>query len=174
MNSNWYLVKVLPGKERSLSDEYNRQISLGKMNNIIRFVCPTEKHMVVVRNKKSIREKVLYSGYLYFETPKILNEDELKTLSLLPNVMGMGGNRLPVLLRENDVKRILVDENLEQHTDSKRLKYIIGERVTVIDGPFNTFEGVISDVKGEKVDIEVKIFGRNTLVELTLNQIQKL
>jgi transcriptional antiterminator NusG len=130
--------------------------------------------MVVVRNKKSIREKVLYSGYLYFETPKILNEDELKTLSLLPNVMGMGGNRLPVLLRENDVKRILVDENLEQHTDSKRLKYIIGERVTVIDGPFNTFEGVISDVKGEKVDIEVKIFGRNTLVELTLNQIQKL
>ncbi len=174
MNSNWYLVKVLPGKERSLADEYNRQISLGKMNNIKRFVCPTEKHMVVVRNKKSIREKVLYSGYLYFETPKILNEDELKTLSLLPNVMGMGGNRLPVLLRENDVKRILVDENLEQHTDSKRLKYIIGERVTVIDGPFNTFEGVISDVKGEKVDIEVKIFGRNTLVELTLNQIQKL
>jgi transcriptional antiterminator NusG len=174
MNSNWYLVKVLPGKERSLADEYNKQISLGKMNNIKRFVCPTEKHMVVVRNKKSIREKVLYSGYLYFETPKILNEDELKTLSLLPNVMGMGGNRLPVLLRENDVKRILVDENLEQHTDSKRLKYIIGERVTVIDGPFNTFEGVISDVKGEKVDIEVKIFGRNTLVELTLNQIQKL
>lgn len=174
MNSNWYLVKVLPGKERSLADEYNRQISLGKINNIKRFVCPTEKHMVVVRNKKSIREKVLYSGYLYFETPKILNEDELKTLSLLPNVMGMGGNRLPVLLRENDVKRILVDENLEQHVDLKRLKYIIGERVTVIDGPFNTFEGVISDVKGEKVDIEVKIFGRNTLVELTLNQIQKL
>jgi transcriptional antiterminator NusG len=174
MNSNWYLVKVLPGKERSLADEYNKQISLGKMNNIKRFVCPTEKHMVVVRNKKSIREKVLYSGYLYFETPKILNEDELKTLSLLPNVMGMGGNRLPVLLRENDVKRILVDENLEQHADSKRLKYIIGERVTVMDGPFNTFEGVISDVKGEKVDIEVKIFGRNTLVELTLNQIQKL
>jgi len=174
MNSNWYLVKVLPGKERSLADEYNRQISLGKMSNIKRFVCPTEKHMVVVRNKKAIREKVLYSGYLYFETPKILNEDELKTLSLLPNVMGMGGNRLPVLLRENDVKRILVDENLEQHVDSKRLKYIIGERVTVIDGPFNTFEGVISDVKGDKVDIEVKIFGRNTLVELTLNQIQKL
>lgn len=174
MSTNWYLVKVLPGKERSLADEYNKQISLGKMKGINRFVCPTEKQMVVVRNKKSIREKVLYSGYLYFETPKILNEDELKTLSLLPNVMGMGGNRTPVLLRENDVKRILVDENLEQHVDAKRLKYIVGERVVVIDGPFNTFEGVISDVKGEKVDIEVKIFGRNTLVELTLNQIQKL
>lgn len=174
MNTNWYLVKVLPGKERSLSDEFNRQISLGKMNNIKRFVCPTEKQVVVVRNKKAIREKVLYSGYLYFETLKRLNEDELKTLSLLPNVMGMGGNRIPVLLRENDVKRILVDENLEQHVDSKKLKYMTGERVTVIEGPFNTFEGVISEVKGDKVDIEIKIFGRNTAVELTLNQIQKL
>jgi transcriptional antiterminator NusG len=174
MERNWYLVKVLPGKERSLADEFNRQISLGKMDNINRFVCPTEKHMVVVRNKKAIREKVLYSGYLYFETPKILNEDELKTLSLLPNVMGMGGNRIPVLLRENDVKRILVDDNLEQHVDSKILKYITGERVTVIEGPFSTFEGVISEIKGEKAEIEIKIFGRNTVVELTLNQIEKL
>jgi len=174
MDTNWYLVKVLPGKERSLADEFNKYISLGKMNNIKRFVCPTEKQVVVVRNKKAIREKVLYSGYLYFETPKRLNEDELKTLSLLPNVMGMGGNRIPVLLREADVKRILVDDNLEQHVDAKRLKYVVGERVTVIEGPFNTFEGVISEVKGEKVDIEIKIFGRNTAVELTLNQIQKL
>lgn len=174
MDTNWYLVKVLPGKERSLADEFNKYISLGKMNNIKRFVCPTEKQVVVVRNKKAIREKVLYSGYLYFETPKRLNEDELKTLSLLPNVMGMGGNRIPVLLRETDVKRILVDDNLEQHVDAKRLKYVVGERVTVIEGPFNTFEGVISEVKGEKVDIEIKIFGRNTAVELTLNQIQKL
>ena len=88
--------------------------------------------------------------------------------------MGMGGNRAPVLLRESDVKRILVDENLEQHVDSKRLKYVTGERVMVIEGPFNTFEGVISELKGEKVDVEIKIFGRNTAVELTLNQIQKL
>ena len=64
MDTNWYLVKVLPGKERSLADEFNKYISLGKMNNIKRFVCPTEKQVVVVRNKKAIREKVLYSGYL--------------------------------------------------------------------------------------------------------------
>jgi transcriptional antiterminator NusG len=54
------------------------------------------------------------------------------------------------------------------------LKYIIGEQVTVIEGPFNTFEGVISEVKGDKVELEIKIFGRNTAVELTLNQIAKL
>jgi transcriptional antiterminator NusG len=174
METKWYLVKVLPGKERSLAEEFNKYISLGKMKSITRFVCPTEKNVVVVRNKKAIREKVLYSGYLYFETPKKLNEDELKTISLLPNIMGMGGNRAPVELRDSDIKRILVDDVLEQHVDSKRLKYMIGEQVMVVEGPFNTFEGVISEIKGEKVDVEIKIFGRNTAVELTLNQISKI
>jgi transcriptional antiterminator NusG len=174
METNWYLVKVLPGKERTLAEEFNKYITLGKMNNISRFVCPTEKNFVVVKNKKVLREKVLYSGYLYFESNKKLNEDELKTLSLLPNIMGMGGSRVPVELRESDVRRILKDEVLEQHVDSKKLKYIVGEQVMVIEGPFNTFEGIISDIKGEKVDIEIKIFGRNTAVELTLNQISKI
>jgi transcriptional antiterminator NusG len=174
METKWYLVKVLPGKERSLAEEFNKYISLGKMKGISRFVCPTEKNVVVVRNKKAIREKVLYSGYLYFETPKQLNEDELKTISLLPNIMGMGGNRVPIELRDSDIKRILVDDVLEQHVDSKRLKYMIGEQVMVVEGPFNTFEGVISEIKGEKVDVEIKIFGRNTAVELTLNQISKI
>jgi transcriptional antiterminator NusG len=174
METKWYLVKVLPGKERSLAEEFNKYISLGKMKSITRFVCPTEKNVVVVRNKKAIREKVLYSGYLYFETPKQLNEDELKTISLLPNIMGMGGNRVPVELRDSDIKRILVDDVLEQHVDSKRLKYMIGEQVVVVEGPFNTFEGIISEIRGEKVEVEIKIFGRNTAVELTLNQISKI
>jgi transcriptional antiterminator NusG len=174
METKWYLVKVLPGKERSLAEEFNKYISLGKMSSITRFVCPTEKNVVVVRNKKAIREKVLYSGYLYFETPKKLNEDELKTISLLPNIMGMGGNRVPIELRDSDIKRILVDKVLEQHVDSKKLKYSIGDQITVTEGPFSSFEGIISEINGEKVSIEVKIFGRNTAVELTLNQISKI
>ena len=174
METKWYLVKVLPGKERSLAEEFNKYISLGKMNSITRFVCPTEKNVVVVRNKKAIREKVLYSGYLYFETPKKLNEDELKTISLLPNIMGMRGNRIPIELRDSDIKRILVDKVLEQHVDSKKLKYLIGDQITVTEGPFSSFEGIISEINGEKVSIEVKIFGRNTAVELTLNQISKI
>jgi transcriptional antiterminator NusG len=88
--------------------------------------------------------------------------------------MGMGGNRIPIELRESDVRRILKDDVLEVHEDSKRLKYVMGETVTVIEGPFNTFEGVISEIKGDKVELEIKIFGRNTAVSLTLNQIAKL
>lgn len=173
MENNWYVVKVLPGKERSLTEQFNKEISLGRITNIVRFVCPTEKEFVVVKNKKVIREKVLYSGYLYFEAPKRLMEEQLKVISTIPNIMGMMGDKMPLLLKETDVRRILKDDTLEEHIESKKLKFVIGESVIVSEGPFKTFEGVISDIKGDKVDVEIKIFGRNTAVSLTLEQIQK-
>jgi transcriptional antiterminator NusG len=168
------VVKVLPGKERSLSEQFNKEIGLGKIKNINRFVCPTEKEFVALKNKKVLREKVLYSGYLYFESIKNLEDDQLKEIALIPNIMGMMGERIPVKLRESDIRRILKDDSLEQHLDSKKLKYISGEIVKVIEGPFSSFEGTIKELKNDKVDVEIKIFGRNTPVTLTLNQIEKI
>jgi transcriptional antiterminator NusG len=174
MESNWYVVKVLPGKERTLTEQFNKEIGLGRITNIVRFVCPTEKEFVAIKNKKVLREKVLYSGYLYFESASNLNKDELKSISLIQNIMGMIGERIPVKLRESDIRRILKDDTLEEHIDSKKLKYISGEMVRVNEGPFSSFQGTISEVKGDKVDVEIKIFGRNTAVSLMLSQIEKL
>lgn len=173
MNTNWYVVKVLPGKERSLTEQFNKEIELGRINDIIRFVCPTEKEFVNVKNKKILREKVLYSGYLYFESSKLLEEPKLKEIASMQNIMGMIGEKMPLKLRESDIRRILKDDTLEEHIDAKKLKYIVGESVKVTEGPFSSFVGVINDIKGDKVDIEIKIFGRNTPVTLQLNQIEK-
>jgi len=52
MQNNWYLVKVLPGKERQLTEQYNKEISLGKIPNILRFVCPLEKNLA--HSKKTL------------------------------------------------------------------------------------------------------------------------
>ena len=174
METSWYVVKVLPGKERSLTEQFNKEISLGKIKNIARFVCTTEKEFVAVKKKKVLREKVLYSGYLYFEALTKLSDDELKGIALIPNIMGMMGDKTPVQLRESDIRRILKDDTLEDHIDSKKLKYILGEQVRITEGPFASFEGVISDLKGDKVDVQVKIFGRNNLVTLNLTQIEKI
>jgi len=174
METNWYVVKVLPGKERTLTEQFNKEISLGKIKNINRFICPTEKEFVSLKNKKVLRDKVLYSGYLYFETPTKLGESDLKTIAHLPNIMGMMGDKTPVLLRDSDIRRILKDDSLDNHIESKRTKYSSGDKVMVSDGPFNGFEGIISEINGEKVSVEVRIFGRNTPVELTLTQIEKV
>lgn len=174
MESYWYVVKVLPGKERKLCEQFNKDIEQERIKNIVRFVCPLEKETVLVRNKRVVKEKVLYSGYLYFESNRKLENDDLKVIASIQNIMAMGGDRTPVLLNQSDIRRILKDETLEEHIESKKLVYVIGTTIKVIDGPFNGFNGVISEVNGEKVTIEVKIFGRNSNVELTLSQIEKI
>jgi transcription termination/antitermination protein NusG len=174
MENNWYVIKVFPGKERILNEAFNREISLGRIKNITRFVCPTEKEMVTVRKKKVQREKVIYGGYLYFEAESQLNEDQLKEVASLPNVMGMLGDKTPIKMSPTDVRRILKDELLEEHRDAKKLKFVVGEQVKVNDGPFVSFIGHISEVKDDKVRVEIKIFGRNNCVILGQNQIDKV
>jgi len=174
MESHWYVVKVLPGKERTLKEEYNKQITQGKLKGINRFLCPTEKELKIVKNKKIVREKVLYTGYLYFESEKLLTKEDLKFVSGMNGLMGMMGDRTPIKLKDTDIKRILKDEILDEYNTTMKYQYTIGESIRINDGPFTTFEGIISSINGEKVSLEVKIFGRVTPVELTLRQIEKI
>jgi transcriptional antiterminator NusG len=174
MSTSWYVVKVLPGKERQLTEQFNQQISIGRINNVIRFLCPTEKEFVIVKNKKVLREKVIYSGYLYFESKNKLNEDDLKGVALMPNIMGMMGDRTPKLMNDGDVRRILKDETLDEHIETKRLKFAIGESIIVKEGAFSSFEGSVSQIHGEKVDVDILIFGRRTPVTLSIDQIKKI
>jgi transcriptional antiterminator NusG len=53
------------------------------------------------------------------------------------------------------------------------VRYIVGEEVQILDGPFNTFDGKIEQVNGDKVKVAVSVFGRITLIELGINQIDK-
>lgn len=174
MESHWYVVKVLPGKERTLKEDYNKQISQGKIKNIVRFLCPTEKELKFVKNKKVVREKVLYSGYLYFESQSQLTDEDLKYVAAMNGLMGIMGERTPIKLKETDIRRIIKDELLDEFNETTKYQFNVGESVKIVDGAFQSFEGTISNVDGDKVFLEVRIFGRITSVELNLRQIEKL
>ena len=172
MESFWYLVKVLPGKERQLEEQFNTEIELGIIKGINRFVCPMEKHFKVIKNKRVIREKVVYTGYLYFETDHKLNEDELKNHSHLPNIMSILGDKRPVRLKDREIERVLnkkSDDNL-----TMEIQFSAGDPIKVVEGPFRTFEGEVMIVEGNRVDVDVKVFGRSTKISLTIDQIEKL
>lgn len=173
MATYWYLVKVLPGKERQLMEQFNTEIGLGDIKGIKRFVCPLEKQYKMIRNKRVIRERVIYTGYLYFEAEHELDQDELKNLSYLPDIMKVLGDKRPVRLRDREIQRVL-NEGQKGQDVKNRIEYRVGEVVKVIDGPFNSFEGEVRKVEGEKVDVDVKVFGRPTKVSLTIEQIQKV
>jgi len=173
MGSYWYLVKVLPGKERQLKDKFNTEIELGNIRGIREFVCPLEKELKMVKTKKVIREKVIYTGYLYFNTDELLTEDDLINFSYLPDTMKVLGDKKPIRVRDREIQRVL-KIGQEGQEISSAINYTIGETVKVIDGPFNTFDGEIRLINGDKVDVDVKVFGRPTKVTLSKEQIDKL
>jgi len=171
--SKWYVIKVLSGKERQLCKQFNENISTGKIQNITRFICPTDERYVMLRNKRILKEFVIYNGYLYFESENILDDDELKYVGTFPSIIGLFGNKKPILLPESDVRKILKDDILEEHNDSKRLKFVEGEEIVLTEGAFNGFSGKIKSVSGDKVDLEIKIFDRITEITVKSDQIIK-
>ena len=88
----------------------------------------------------------------------------------------LGTKKEPVPLRQSEVNRILgkMDE-LAVEDEQMTEPFIVGETVTVIDGPFNSFTGVIEEVNDEKkkLKVMVKIFGRKTPLELSFMQVDK-
>jgi transcriptional antiterminator NusG len=105
------------------------------------------------------------------EIPHILKD--------IPNVIGFLGDPKtgePIPLRQSEANRILgrVDE-LADSDEEINVPFFIGETVKVIDGPFNSFSGVIEEVNEEKkkLKVMVKIFGRKTPLELSFMQVEK-
>ena len=82
----------------------------------------------------------------------------------------------PAPLRQSEVNRIL--GKVDELADSEEIihnPYVVGESVKVIDGPFNSFSGIIEEVNEEKkkLKVMVKIFGRKTPLELSYMQVEK-
>jgi transcriptional antiterminator NusG len=114
---------------------------------------------------------VLVEAALTGEIPHILRN--------IPNIIGFlgsEGDQMPTPLRPAEVNRILgkVDE-LSASDEEITVPFFVGESVKVIDGPFNSFTGIIEEVNDEKkkLKVMVKIFGRKTPLELSFMQVEK-
>lgn len=173
METKWYVIKITPGKERLMCEQFNEEIKNQKIKNIIRFVCPTEPETISIRNKKVTREKVIYSGYLYFEAESKLNSDELKYIGMKQSVIGMFGNKTPILLNSMDVDRIIKDEALKKRQEEKNVALKPGNEVIMLTGSFKGFEGVIETINSDKAVIIVNIFDRPTQIIVNVNEISK-
>jgi transcriptional antiterminator NusG len=136
---------------------------------------PTEKVMSVKNGKKVVKEKNLYSGYVFVEcilTGEVLYELR-NTTNVIDFLRGRGKDAAPESLRESEVRRMLgaADDMLDGVDDGN--DYMVGEAVKVTAGPFSGFDGIIEEVNREKkkLKVMVKIFGRKTPLELENSQV---
>ena len=176
MEKKWYVLRAISGKEKKVKEQIESEISHLKMEEYVsQVLIPTEKIYQIRNGKKISKERSFFPGYILIECALVGEIPHI--LRQIPNVLGfLGTAGVPNPLRIAEVNRILgkVDE-LAESDEEINIPYIVGETVKVIDGPFNTFSGIIEEVNEEKkkLKVSVKIFGRKTPVELSFMQVVK-
>jgi len=173
----WYVLRAIGGKEKKVKEYIESEIKrLNLQEFIAQVLIPTEKVYQIRSGKKISKERNYLPGYVLVEA--LLVGEIPHILRNIPNVIGFlgGKNDEPVPLRTTEVNRILgkVDE-LAASDEELNIPFFVGENVKVIDGPFNSFTGVIEEVNEEKkkLKVMVKIFGRKTPLELSFMQVEK-
>ncbi len=174
----WYVLRAIGGKEKKVKEYIESEI--GRLNleeYISQVLIPTEKVYQIRNGKKISKERNFFPGYVLVEA--LLVGEIPHILQNIPNVIGFLGQKAsedPTPLRVSEVNRILgkVDE-LAAGDEELNTPFYVGESVKVIDGPFNSFTGIIEEVNDEKkkLKVMVKIFGRKTPLELSFMQVEK-
>ena len=143
---------------------------IGKIGQVI---VPTEKSFHLKNGKKVQREKVMFPGYIFVETNAV---GELKYyLKAVNGATGFLTNRGGDIqsLTQAEVDRMLGIQKQKEEVAEQFDHFISGESVKVLEGPFTGFTGTVESIKDQKVKVEVMIFGRKNLVELSALQIEK-
>lgn len=172
----WYVVRAISGKETKVKEYLESEIKRLKLEDqILQILIPKEKVYQIRKGKKVSKERNYFPGYVLIEAD--LSGEVTHIIKNVPNVLGFLGTRgEPDPIRPAEVKRILgkVDELAEQG-EEVNIPFIVGETVKVIDGPFNSFSGIIEEINEEKkrLKVMVKIFGRKTPLELNFMQVEK-
>jgi transcriptional antiterminator NusG len=168
----WYVLRAIGGKEKKVKEYIESEITrLNLQEYISQVLIPTEKVYQISKERSYFPGYVLIEAALVGEIPHIL-----KNITHVIGFLGAKGEELPTPLRTSEVNRILgkVDE-LAENDEELNVPFYVGESVKVIDGPFNSFTGVIEEVNEEKkkLKVMVKIFGRKTPLELSFMQVEK-
>lgn len=172
----WYVIRAISGKEKRVKEYLDSEINrLNLEDSISQVLIPTEKVYQVRKGKKISKERNYFPGYVLIEAA--LDGEIPYIIRNIPNVLGFLGTKgEPDAMRPSEVNRILgkVDELAEQGEEIN-IPFIVGESVKVIDGPFNSFTGIIEEINEEKkkLKVMVKIFGRKTPLELSFLQVEK-
>lgn len=174
----WYVLRAIGGKEKKVKELVENEIKRLKLNDFIsQVLIPTENVYQIRNGKKISKERIYYPGYVLIEAALVGEIPHI--LRNIPNVLGFLGDPKtgdPIPLRQAEVNRILgkVDELVDSE-EELNIPFYLGETVKVIDGPFNSFSGVIEEINEEKkkLKVMVKIFGRKTPLELSFMQVEK-
>lgn len=170
----WYVIHTYSGYENKVKANLEHRIaSMNMSEKIFDVIIPTEDVMEVKAGKKQITQRKVFPGYILVEME--LGDDSWYVVRNTPGVTGfVGSSARPSPLSREEVERIRHKTGFEK--PKPKTEYIEGQSIKVIAGPLADFTGTISEINIDqsKLKVLVSIFGRETPVELTFDQVAKL
>ncbi len=175
---DWYVVHSYAGYEKKVKGNLaNRITSLNMEDYIFQVEVPEEEVMEIKNGQRKQVKRNVFPGYVLVRMD--LTDESWSCVRNTPGVTGFVGNaHHPSPLTLTEVENILAPRPVKKSDkiDIRMVDFEINESVTVMDGPFATLPATISEIMPEqgKLKVLVSIFGRETPVELSFHQVQKL
>lgn len=170
---NWYIVHVLTGSENKVKKMILEKLtrSPGFKEKVQEIFIPERKIETRRKDDESMmKKKKLVPGYILIKMED--NKELFDLISSVPGVMGFFGSRSPRKITDTEAEELIkLTQTVEVETG---IPFVKGQKVTIIDGPFIGFPGVVERVDREKerLVVMVTVFGRATPVELGFYQVQ--
>lgn len=168
--SRWYVVHTYSGHENKVKANIEKLVENREMQDIIFEVrVPVEEVPEVKNGKKKVKERKMFPSYVII---KMIMTDE--SWYLVRNTRGVTGfvgpGSKPIPLTDEEVKALGVVERLPA------IELNVNDTIKVKEGPFENFIGTVESISQEKRKIKafVSMFGRETLIELDYDQIEKV
>lgn len=176
----YYVLRTITGKEQEVGDYIRsmRDVEPLFRTNVKDILIPMETYFQVnkmAKEGKVERVRPYYSGYVFVEA--LMSGDTAFKLRRVPGVLGfLGSETDPVALSDADVLQLKeTSDRLSEKPENVEVNFTVGERVKVTFGPFSGFFGEVTEVNDErkKLKILVKVFGRETTMEVDYMQVEK-
>jgi transcriptional antiterminator NusG len=171
---HWYVVHCYSGYENKVMHAIMQRIeTMGMRDKIFDVIVPTQEEVEVKDGKRRNVERRVFPGYILVLMK--MDEDSWYVVRNTPGVTGfVGMGNDPTPLRPEEVKAIM--DRMESGVVVPRVDFKPGQKIRIIDGPFNDFIGTVAaiDLDKSKVRVMVNFFGRDTPVELDFVEVEKV
>ncbi len=178
---DWFVVHTYSGMENRVRTNLESRItSLNMEDYIFEVAVPQEEVAEIKSGQRRMVRRNRFPGYVLVRME--MTDESWATVRHTPSVTGfVGHSHQPLPLSLDEVERWLAPtvveiRKKETKTPVEVVDFEVGDSVMVVDGPFATLHATINEINpdAQKVKGLVEIFGRETPVELSFSQIQKL
>jgi len=165
--AKWYVVHTYSGYENKVKNTIETTVKTRHLEDVIHIVSiPLETVTEISDNGPKTVERKVFPGYVLVKM--IMSDDSwyiIKNIRGVTGFVGSGGKPTP--LTEDEVLQLGVEKR------EIIVPFAVGDSVTIVDGPFTSFVGTVDaiDVEGNSVRVIVPLFGRDTPIELELDEV---